>query len=1246
MAHPPSKKLIDLGGAVSDGSSVDWDVELRNSPDLASQLKRLQQLEAIGNVHRSLPAPDRSMPITTQLSVREDGPVRCPFRWGHLNVLEQIGRGSFGEVYRAIDSRLLREVALKLRRIESSAKGSSARRFLAEARGLARVRHQNVVVVYGADVHGGRVGFWTDFIHGQTLAARLANEGPLGAEGAILVGVDLCRALAAVHAAGLVHGDVKAANAMREESGRIVLMDFGASSAWFAGQGGVPGGEAVIGTPLIVAPEVLRGEAPHPASDLYSLAVLLHQLVSGRYPFEAENLTELREKHEAGVRMPLGELRPELPPAFVQVVERALNSDPHMRHQNASEMESALLAAMGSPAGKRHTLPGEPDILIGREAELATLGLEIESGSRLVTLLGPGGMGKTRLAVRYGWRDLDKWPGGVWFCDLTDARGFDGMVSAVAAGLDVSLGKEDPVEQLGHAIAGRGRCLVILDNLEQVVDLARATIRPWLAHATEARFVVTSRESVNVPGESLLIVEPLSIESGIELFLERVRRRGAGIKLEGSVAESVREVVRLVEGIPLAIELAAGRVQVMTPAQIVERMRDRFRVLAGGVVAGGRHATLKAAIDSSWELLRPWEKAAFAQCSVFQGGFTLEAVEEVLDLGPWPEAPWVVDVVQTLVDKSLLRGSDSERSSMSGTAAREPRFGMLLSLQEYARAKLNEGEALAAEERHGRWCARLGSAEAMASLDCAGGLDRRVLALEIENIIAACRRAVARGDGTAAAATYRAAWAVLELRGPFATAIELGKEVLGAGLAPGDRAQTLETLGNSSIPTGQTIEARSHLEAALGIYRELGDRQGEATTLACLGNLDAERETEEARAHYNAALAIHREVGSRRDEAIDLTNLGRLHLFQGRMEEARALYDVSLAIHREVGNRVAEGFDLFRLGYVGFYQSRFEDAQANLEAALAIARETGDRPLESRTHSMLGTLPSSPQRMDQARAHLETALAISRQIGSRRDEASVLANMGFMHFKQGRMFESRVNTEAALAIHREMGSRLGEAIALGNLGVLHYNQGHMEEARAHYEGALASWCVLGNRRIEGEMLGHLGRLDFVEHRLGEARVHCEAALVIHRELANRGHESTTLTTLGLIFLGAGQMAEAQTFLEAALAIVRGLGEPREEGLLLGHLGRLRLAEGRLSEASAMVSEGEALLRGSAPSIELGRLLCVGAELEHRSGDVVAARRVLAEAEELAARMGTGPDSELGIELASASRMILGVGAAI
>jgi len=305
-------------------------------------VERLRVIESVAQAYRS--ARERVGPGT----IGHIGSIPAAdtlFEWGQLQVLERLGEGAYGEVYSAWDPVLERRVALKLRCAGPGRLGG--RDFIQEARRLARVRHHNVLTVHGADIHDGRVGLWTDLVRGRTLEERLEREGTLGSREAALIGVDLCCALAAVHAAGLVHGDVKASNVMRERGGRIVLMDFGTSEAPAERAPGAVTPWA-CGTPLVMAPELLLGDAPDAASDLYSLGVLLYRMTSGRYPVEGEGLAELCAAHERGERKSLRDVRADLEPRFVQLVERAMAHERRARYTSAGEFERDLAEVLAT----------------------------------------------------------------------------------------------------------------------------------------------------------------------------------------------------------------------------------------------------------------------------------------------------------------------------------------------------------------------------------------------------------------------------------------------------------------------------------------------------------------------------------------------------------------------------------------------------------------------------------------------------------------------------------------------------------------------------------------------------------------------------------------------------------------------------------------------------------------------------------------------------------------------------------
>ncbi|HKQ97662.1 MAG TPA: serine/threonine-protein kinase [Candidatus Polarisedimenticolia bacterium] len=387
MRDDPNALMV-IAGRVADGEAIDWPAEAERHRHLGRSLRNLQVVAGIAAVHSepqagedapltgigvpetlpfatlatarpaALATPAAATPATPDMSEEAAAAAAAapatphmpppPFdHWGPLRIIGRLGHGGAGEVYRAHDPSLQRDVALKLPRGVGDADDTAGRRFLEEARRLARVRHPNVLVVHGADRHDGRVGLWADLLDGETLETILARQGPFGAEEAALVGVDLCRALAAVHGAGLIHQDVKTTNVMRVRGGRIVLLDFG-SVRERPGTGGSSGEAGASGTPLFMAPEIFLGERATPASDIYSLGVVLYRLVSMRYPVTGTDVADLSVAHRRPRTQSLRDVRADLPAAFVQVIERALAADPRRRYATPGEMERDLIAAIGS----------------------------------------------------------------------------------------------------------------------------------------------------------------------------------------------------------------------------------------------------------------------------------------------------------------------------------------------------------------------------------------------------------------------------------------------------------------------------------------------------------------------------------------------------------------------------------------------------------------------------------------------------------------------------------------------------------------------------------------------------------------------------------------------------------------------------------------------------------------------------------------------------------------------------------
>lgn len=683
-----------------------------------------------------------------------------------------------------------------------------------------------------------------------------------------------------------------------------------------------------------------------------------------------------------------------------------------------------------------NNLGAEPDVFVGREKELRTLAWAFESGARTVTLLGIGGIGKTRLAQRYarGW--LGDYPGGSWFCDLAQARGIDGIAFAVAQALNVPLGRIDPVDQLSALLAARGKCLVVLDNFEQVARFAGETLGRWMRAAPMAHFLVTSREVLGLTGEYIEGVPPLSSEEAILLFEHRLRSAGITDPLSAVDLDALPRMVELLDQLPLAVELAAARGRTVAPAELVRRMGERFRLLAARSGRHDRQATLRATIDWSWDLLSELERAALAQLSVFEGGFTLRATEAVLDLSLFDEEPWIENALQSLVEKSLVR-------RLSAT-----RFDLLRTVKDYAAERLTQ-DLTTAFQRH--WLHFAGFSEAEATLNGC---------IELGNVVIACRRAIeasaAGADPSAAACAVDAlgnAWSALRLLGPFRVIVALAEQLANLrDLDALQRARVQRVLGGAAGLMGNADAACQHYEQALEFARAAGNGELEAQIQCLLGDLHAlHGRPQAARAALEEAAKF---VQGPTLATLMLHNAsGNLELFNSDVAASIRHYKLALLIAEGLGDRRWQGGLHGSLGSAAVVQGDFGLGRQHLERAVEIATELGDRQWAGNAHCNLGLLLFESKQLDAAHHELVMALTTARALGHRRLEATTLCNLGLVSRALGQESEALTHLEASVALANDLKAPKSEGVFRGYLGELLGELGRADEADACHREA-------------------------------------------------------------------------------------------------------------------------------------------------------------------------------------------------
>ena len=614
-----------------------------------------------------------------------------------------------------------------------------------------------------------------------------------------------------------------------------------------------------------------------------------------------------------------------------------------------SELENEF-PPLGTLSALRHNLPAQLSPFIAREADVRSVH-GLLAGERLVTLTGTGGCGKTRLALQVAGELVDVYADGVWLVELGSLSDASLVTKAVAVALGVR-------EQVGRTLersllddlASR-RLLVVLDNCEHLVKACGHLARTLLLGCPELRILATSRQPLGVAGEAVWRVPSLDVpprgapsaaaairhHAAVALFLERAGRAHPGFTLTDANAADVAEVCRRLDGIPLAIELAAARVNVLTPGQISERLDDRFRLLTSTATSSVRHSTLRTAIDWSYDILSEGERAVFDRLSLFPGGCTIDAVEEVCSDDVESEA--VLDHVAGLVDKSLVHGDVHE-----GTA----RYHLLETMREYAGAKLEaSGRRAAAMRRLLGWCVAFAE-RAAAELT---GPDQVLWYDRIDTEHANIRLALAWGndDAQERAAVTRltsALWRYWLERGHVTEGREWLDRALASpsGVPPGERAKALRAAGALAMWQSDLTAARRYHDDSLTIARAIGDELGAAASLSHLGIVAwRSDDTKNAKRLLQESLAIRREHGDRAGESMSLGNLGLVAQTERDYEAARVLLHASLTIDRELGDKLGIAGSLSYLGELAREAGDLDRAEALHRDGLARQRELRQR---------------------------------------------------------------------------------------------------------------------------------------------------------------------------------------------------------------------------------------------------------------------------------------------------------------
>jgi len=847
-----------------------------------------------------------------------------------------LGRGGMSDVYRATDTQTGEAVAVKALNPDVVARHPEAiERFVREGEALRQLNHPNIVSMVAAVEEEGRYYLIMEYVEGGSLEDWLEAQRGLPCLRAVEIGLDLADALARAHRLGILHRDLKPGNVLLAEDGTPRLTDFGL--AHLVDSPRLTQAGVLMGTVDYLSPEVCQGQALDERTDIWAFGVLLYEMLSGELPFGGSTLTA---KLTAILTQPipdLASLRPDAPDALIDLVYRMLEKDrgqriPSVRLVGAeleailkgrevvtpvrvAPAESRFATPIPDAARRRHNLPDQPTPFVGREAELTELARLLASPDvRLLTILGAGGVGKTRVALEAGAAQLGNFQHGVYFISLAPLQSVEDIVPTTAEALGFSFYEGgQPRQQLLDYLRQKAM-LIIMDNFEHLLVCPEpgrrdgvGLVSDVLQIAPEVKVLCTSRARLNVQGECLFHLAGMDFPdwetpedaadpagradySAVKLFLQSARRVKPGFELTAAELKYVARICRLVQGMPLGILLAAAWLTILTPAEIAAEIEASLDFLEADLRdVPDRQRSMRAVFDHSWNLLSTQEQAVMQALSVFRGGFDREAAQQVTGAA--------LRELRALVDKSLLQ--------------RDPagRYGIHELLRQYAAEKLGQvpAEEYAIRDAHAiYYTVFLASRGAPLR-----GIDQKqVLAeirAEVDNIRTGWDWAVTQGKLDEIEQSLAPLARFCRIRGWYREGEALfSRAAQRLSETHEDRARLLRgklllQQGRFANLLGKETEADRLLGASLAIYRQLGANRDAAYAVCLLGGCEnlfglPRREL------CLEGLSLFRELGDQRGIALALHGLAWCAWHGGEYAEAKQSFQESLALFRQVGD--------------------------------------------------------------------------------------------------------------------------------------------------------------------------------------------------------------------------------------------------------------------------------------------------------------------------------------------------------
>jgi predicted ATPase len=1033
-------------------------------------------------------------PNPTNPEKNESGTLPSGTQFGRYQILGPLGAGGMGEVYRARDNRLGRDLAIKILSDKLPGGDINLARFEREASSASALNHPNIVTIFELGQVDATYYIAMELVDGERLRDML-SAGPIPLQKSIPVAAQIADGLAKAHEAGVVHRDLKPENLMVSRDGFVKILDFGlakvirpdsqpANDMTASTSQTAPG--TIMGTIAYMSPEQANGLPLDFRSDQFSFGAVLYEMVTGKRSFQRQSIAETLAAILRDDPQPVASLNPQAPAPLCWAIERCLAKNPKDRYSSTRDLarDLATIRERLSDAPSRHSpprlsnLPTQRTAFIGRDREVAAVSeLLLREDVQLVTLTGPGGIGKTRLALQVASDVAHNFPSGVCFVPLAAVTDASLIPSAIAQVLGMrETGRDVSVASLREYLHDlRSDLLLFFDNFEHMLAAA-PMVAELLSTTFRLKILVTSRARLHIYGEHEFSVPSLALpefDSGmplpvlaknptIALFLERARTVKPNFELTDENALAVTTICRRLDGLPLAIELAAARIRLLSPSAMQSRLEGRLQLLTGGAKdLPLRQQTLRGTIDWSHELLSEAEQTLFRRLAVFTGGCTLEGVEAVCNTRQDLKVD-VLEGMESLVDKSLVQNVQRQEG--------ESRFILLDTVREYALERLAaSGEEEATWRAHAAYCLVFAEENASLAADPANTEWVSAFELEHDNFRAALEWLTRTGNADWGLRLGAALFQFWDMREHLTEGSDrLGKllNLKSEAARSHTRVRALFAAGVLAGQRGDYATARAWTEESLSIARELNDPRSVGIALNALavhardrGDLDA------SRALLDESLSVWRSVGDPVVVARSLSNLATVVKLQGNYAFARSLYEESLSIFQQLGDSTGMAWALNYEGDITHEQGDDDAARALYEQSLRIFRQLGDKWGMAGSLIDLGNLSRDHGDYQASRSQYAESMKLFQELGQRRGMARLLDCLTRSAALQSKPERALRLAGSAAAMRRVLGARLpvGEQAELEKtLELARQSVSHATAASAWMEG----WTTPADKAIQ------------------------------------------------------------------------------------------------------------------------------------------------------------------------------------